>query len=116
MSGAGSGTSDSIPAYLSNGESVNNAKTTSMFAPILSALNAAGGGVDWYRGEGYSNGGLVRKFAAGGVASVSSSQVRESEQMAMVAAQMAMSQPVLVLEEFQSVQGRQVRTEQNLQL
>jgi len=36
--------------------------------------------------------------------------------MAMVAAQMAMSQPVLVLEEFQSVQGRQVRTEQNLQL
>ena len=116
VSGAGSGTSDSIPAYLSNGESVNTAEATSKFAPILSALNAAGGGVDWYRGEGYSNGGLVRKFAAGGVASVSSSQVRESEQMAMVAAQMAMSQPVLVLEEFQSVQGRQVRTEQNLQL
>jgi hypothetical protein len=116
VSGAGSGTSDSIPAYLSNGESVNNAETTRRFAPLLSAMNAAGGGVDWYRGEGYSNGGLVRKFAAGGVASVSSSQVRESEQMAMVAAQMAMSQPVLVLEEFQSVQGRQVRTEQNLQL
>jgi len=116
VSGAGSGTSDSIPAYLSNGESVNTAEATAKFAPILSALNAAGGGVDWYRGEGYSNGGLVRKFAAGGVASVSSSQVRESEQMAMVAAQMAMSQPVLVLEEFQSVQGRQVRTEQNLQL
>jgi hypothetical protein len=116
VSGAGSGTSDSIPAMLSNGESVNNAETTRRFAPLLSAMNAAGGGVDWYRGEGYSNGGLVRKFAAGGVASVSSSQVRESEQMAMVAAQMAMSQPVLVLEEFQSVQGRQVRTEQNLQL
>lgn len=116
VSGAGSGTSDSIPAMLSNGESVNNAETTRRFAPILSAMNAAGGGVDWYRGEGYSAGGLVRKFAAGGVATVSSSQIRDNEQMAMVAAQMSMSQPVLVIEEFQNVQGRQVRTEQNLQL
>lgn len=45
VSGAGTGTSDSIPAMLSNGESVMNAKSTSMFAPILSSLNQAGGGV-----------------------------------------------------------------------
>ncbi|MFZ4741404.1 MAG: hypothetical protein ACOYLE_09615 [Bacteroidales bacterium] len=43
--GAGSGTSDSIPAYLSNGESVNNTMSTGMFAPLYSALNQAGGGV-----------------------------------------------------------------------
>lgn len=45
VSGAGTGTSDSIPARLSNGESVNNAVSTSMFAPIYSALNQIGGGV-----------------------------------------------------------------------
>jgi len=116
VSGAGSGTSDSIPAMLSNGESVNNAETTRRFAPILSALNAAGGGVDWYRGEGFSSGGLVRKFAGGGVAMSSSSMIRDNEQIAMLTAQIMESQPVLVIEEFQSVQGRQVRTEQNLQL
>jgi hypothetical protein len=43
--GAGTGTSDSIDARLSNGESVINAKSTSMFAPMLSAINQAGGGV-----------------------------------------------------------------------
>ena len=42
--GAGTGTSDSIPAYLSNGESVNTALSSAMFAPLLSALNQASGG------------------------------------------------------------------------
>ena len=45
VSGAGTGTSDSIPARLSNGESVMTAKATSMFSPILSAFNQLGGGV-----------------------------------------------------------------------
>ena len=45
VTGPGTGTSDSIPAMLSNGESVMTAKATSMFAPILSAMNVAGGGV-----------------------------------------------------------------------
>ena len=39
------GPSDSIPAQLSNGESVITAKATSMFAPILSSFNMMGGGV-----------------------------------------------------------------------
>ena len=42
--GPGTGTSDSIPAYLSNGESVNNERATSMFAPLYSALNQMSGG------------------------------------------------------------------------
>ena len=45
VTGPGTGTSDSIHAMLSNGESVLTAKATSMFAPILSAMNQAGGGV-----------------------------------------------------------------------
>lgn len=43
--GSGSGTSDSIDARVSNGESIINANSTSMFSPLLSALNQAGGGV-----------------------------------------------------------------------
>lgn len=45
VEGSGTGTSDSIPAMLSNGESVITARATSMFAPLLSAINVAGGGV-----------------------------------------------------------------------
>lgn len=45
VQGAGTGTSDSIPARLSNGESVMTARTTSMFSPLLSAFNQLGGGV-----------------------------------------------------------------------
>lgn len=45
VSGKGSGTSDSVPARLSNGESVMTAKATSMFSPLLSTFNQLGGGV-----------------------------------------------------------------------
>jgi len=44
VTGAGSGTSDSITARLSNGESVINANSTQAFAPLLSAINQIGGG------------------------------------------------------------------------
>lgn len=43
--GVGSPTSDSINARLSNGESVMTAEATSLFSPILSAMNQLGGGV-----------------------------------------------------------------------
>ena len=42
--GAGTGTSDSIPAMLSNGESVMTARATSAYSGILSALNTSVGG------------------------------------------------------------------------
>lgn len=45
VTGPGTGTSDDIPAMLSNGESVMTARATDMFAPLLSSLNQAGGGV-----------------------------------------------------------------------
>ena len=45
VTGEGTATSDSIPARLSNGESVLTAAATQMFAPALSAFNQLGGGV-----------------------------------------------------------------------
>ena len=45
VEGPGTGTSDSIPARLSNGESVMTAQSTAMFSPLLSALNQLGGGI-----------------------------------------------------------------------
>lgn len=45
VTGPGIGTSDSIPAQLSNGESVMTARATELFAPILSSFNQMGGGV-----------------------------------------------------------------------
>ena len=45
ITGEGTGTSDSIPVRLSNSESVLTAQSTGMFAPLLSGLNVAGGGV-----------------------------------------------------------------------
>ena len=50
VGGYGSGTSDSVSAKLSKGESVINARSTSMFQPLLSAMNVAGGGVGFARG------------------------------------------------------------------
>lgn len=44
VTGAGTGTSDSIPARLSNGEAVMTARATSMFAPLLSSMNQMAGG------------------------------------------------------------------------
>lgn len=44
VSGPGTGTSDSISARLSNGESVNTALSTQMFGPILSSMNMMAGG------------------------------------------------------------------------
>ena len=69
--GPGTGTSDSIPALLSNGEFVINALATSRFLPLLHAINS---------GRGFTLGGLVEgvaariddaiipRFAAGGLA------------------------------------------------
>ena len=69
VSGAGTGTSDSIPAMLSNGESVLTARATSMFAPVLSAFNQIGGGVPIYGQQAGSQAMgedmLARAFAKG---------------------------------------------------
>lgn len=67
VSGPGTGTSDSIPAQLSNGESVINARSTAMFGPLLSSLNQAGGGVAFNPASGGQREGY--EFLAAAVAS-----------------------------------------------
>ena len=57
--GSGTGTSDSVSARLSKGETVINAKSTRMFKPLLSAMNQAGGGV------GFANGGSLDTSSGG---------------------------------------------------
>ena len=42
ISGPGGPTSDSIPAFLSNGEFVVNARSTRLFQPLLAAINEYG--------------------------------------------------------------------------
>ena len=55
VSGPGSSTSDSIPARLSDGEFVVNAKSTERFRGLLENINAAGNG----KSMGYAAGGWV---------------------------------------------------------
>ena len=57
--GSGTGTSDSISARLSKGETVINARSTRMFKPMLSAMNEAGGGV------GFASGGSLDTSVGG---------------------------------------------------
>lgn len=95
VQGAGTGTSDSIPARLSNGESVMTAKATSMFSPILSAFNQLGGGVPIVVNNGDSNIGMDMLAAA----------VARGYQMA--------PQPVVSVEEINRTQ-RRVQTIENI--
>ena len=88
VQGSGTGTSDSIPARLSNGESVMTAKATSMFSPILSAFNQLGGGVPIVVNNGSSNIGMDMLAAA----------VARGYQMA--------PQPVVSVEEINRTQRR----------
>lgn len=95
VQGSGTGTSDSIPARLSNGESVMTAKATSMFSPILSAFNQLGGGVPIVANNGGSNIGMDMLAAA----------VARGYQMA--------PQPVVSVEEINRTK-RRVQTIENI--
>jgi len=50
VSGMGGITTDNIPAMLSNGESVINARSTAMFRPTLDLINQLGGGAKFQGG------------------------------------------------------------------
>jgi hypothetical protein len=71
VTGPGTTTSDSIPAFLSNGESVINAKSTQMFLPQLDMINKMGGGSPLI--QGYNKGGMVQ----GGTTIVDTSGMEE---------------------------------------
>lgn len=95
VQGAGTGTSDSIEARLSNGESVMTERATSMFSPILSAFNQLGGGVP--------------------IINQSPQQQMGEDMLAAAVAKgvMAMPSPVVSVEEINNV-GRRVQVIENL--
>jgi len=63
LKGPGTGTSDSIPALLSNGEYVINAKATAKNKPLLDAINYSG---------------VVPKFATGGMVNFTNTLVQSA--------------------------------------
>lgn len=88
ISGPGTGTSDSMTARVSNGESVNNALSTSLFAPLYSALNQLGGGVPIVAGN-------------------TSNQIAGEEMLARAVARgVSAIRPVVAVEEIKRVESR----------
>ena len=98
VQGAGTETSDSIHARLSNGESVMTAKATRMFYDQLSAMNVAGGGVP------FPKSGNKRAFATGGV--VSADTLESTRQAEQIAAMVSNIQPVVSVREITQVANR----------
>jgi hypothetical protein len=95
VSGPGSETSDSIPAMLSNGEYVINARSTRMFQPILSAINNYG--LD------------TPSFAAGGLVmgSQTSQQTQNSQSLTDVIQQEIRREPIRTYVTSQDVTNQQ---------
>ena len=98
--GPGTGTSDSIPVRLSNGEGVMTAKAVQMFGPELSAMNVAGGG------RSFNIPNRTRHYATGGIIQA---ERNVSEQLSMRELQRSienMPPPILDMQEFARKQGR----------
>lgn len=89
ITGEGSGTSDSITAKVSNGESIMTQLTTQMFSPILSSFNMMGGGVP-----------IVTNNVA------SQAMGEEMLTSAFAKALQSMPQPVVSVEEIERVKRR----------
>jgi hypothetical protein len=80
VSGPGTSTSDSIPALLSDGEFVVNARSTQLFKPLLTAINDAG---------------ALPQFAVGGmVKGQNQPQQDNSSKIAEVIQQTFQNQPI----------------------
>ena len=101
VNGAGTGTSDSITARVSNGESILTAKATAMFYDQLSAMNVAGGGRPFDKSKG-------NRFAQGGVVSTTTLlSGRQITAMAdMIGEAVSKIQPVVSVREITNVANR----------
>jgi hypothetical protein len=95
ITGPGTETSDSIPAFLSNGEYVINARSTRMFQPILSAINTYGQNTP--------------SFAAGGLVmgSQTSQQTQNSQSLTDVIQQEIRREPIRTYVTSQDVTNQQ---------
>ncbi len=98
VTGPGTGTSDSVPAQLSNGESVMTASATALFSPLLSALNQLGGGVPIVHsgmqaqlGEDMLASAIAKGYAMAPAPVVSVKEITDVENRVMVIEDMARS-------------------------
>jgi hypothetical protein len=114
VNGAGTGTSDSINARLSNGEAVINARSAKLFRPMLSAINMAGGGAALGPGMAMAAGGIAQA-AQGGHISGMTDRVISGQEIAniVIAGVQAGPHPVVdvrqIVTETQNLQAAQVR-------
>lgn len=97
VSGAGTSTSDSIPAMLSNGEYVVNARATSMFPDLLETINNLGLGLG----------------APARMEKVTTSRIERDNNEALVKALQQMPAPVVSVEEINRT-NRRVTALENL--
>lgn len=102
IEGAGTGTSDSIVARVSNGESVLTAKATAAHYDQLSRWNVEGGGV------AFPNSGNKTRFATGGVVGISdmSASGQSLAMRQMIADAVANINPVVSVREITKAQQR----------
>lgn len=98
ITGPGTGTSDSIHAQVSNGESVMTASATALFSPLLSALNQLGGGVpimgggaSAHLGEDMLAAAIAKGYALAPAPVVSVREITDVENRVKVIEQMATS-------------------------
>lgn len=97
VSGAGTSTSDSIPAMLSNGEFVVNARATSMFPELLETINNLGLGLG----------------APARMEKVTTTRIERDNSEALVKALQQMPAPVVSVEEINNT-NRRVTVLENL--
>jgi hypothetical protein len=76
ITGAGTGTSDSILARVSNGESIINASATKKYAPMIAAMNA---GADILPGSASAGSGVRVTIENNSLAQVSARRISERE-------------------------------------
>jgi hypothetical protein len=110
--GPGGPKDDKVKANLSNGESVINAKSTKMYAPLLSAINQAGGGVAI---PNLKSGGIIMPPGANiqSVSVVNSSAVVSLDQSSIQAIGNAMSSQQITVQEntISNAQEKQAKVE-----
>jgi hypothetical protein len=115
VTGPGTGTSDSIPARISNGEAVINAKSTSRYYDVLSKINQAEGGRA-FPGATSTSVPRFNHFALGGflpTVQSTSSQPLDYNQIgrAMAEAAKAIPAPIVQVRDIRDGVSNQVRVE-----
>ena len=93
------------------GEAIINKRSTQMFAPVLSALNVAGGGKPFFKQGG------INHFATGGVNS-SASAINQNSMVSksIMKSLQSMKAPVIGLEQFAEAQSNLVNIQQTAQV